>query len=425
MKTQSDLFIRIRWPLLLTGVIVVSALTCWWLSSPQPTRAEAAPQQRAAIDKAAPASQLTTVYDPDPQHLWNRLHDAFRSRTGDGKTGDPWELDPFLWQNEQYLASEKGLKTSLDVLDEFIAKNGHTLIKDPLKRALLQRDLWTLFDSLSVPRLGAVQKNPQMELAIRVARIIPRLSLTADEIKKLPDNYAEAVAAKEGWFLPGDLWDPKGPWVLLSDEAGLPLAVNHVHFFGGRSTFYVFLRLSDEREQTVKYLGELRKLAPGSKPAPLPAGIQVAIVRQMQLIDDKGKRVTTNITESLHIRTQEPSAIGEFELKLNRRELLAAKPSLKLTREDDRERDYLLFMGNNAGQGPSKILGSCFSCHQGRGFDSVLSYRRFKPPPLTSPAHPELIASTREKETISNRSWKVYRYEWGLLQGLIQNSPKD
>jgi len=400
---------RTRWPLLLLNVVAVISFGSWWLFAPQPTRAAA----------ALHTPQYTNVYDPDPKHLWNRLHDAFRARIEDGKESDPWELDPFLWRNDDYLASAKGQKAALNVLDEFIAKNGHTLINDPLKRALLQRDLWTLFDSLNPPRWGAARKNPQMELATRLARIIPRLSLTADEIKKLPDNYAEAVAAKEAWFLPADLWEPKGPWVLLGDKNLMPLALSHVHFFGGRSTFFVFLRVSDGREQTQKILDDLRKRAPDAQPAPLPPGTQVALVRQMQLINDQGKQVTTNVTESLQMRQ------GSFELKLNRRAFLAGKPSLKVIGDDDRERDYLLFMGGNAGEGPSKIRDSCFHCHQGEGINSVLSYRRFKPLPLTPTAQPELSASKREEEAMKNRVWKSNRYEWGLLQGLIQNGVRD
>lgn len=276
--------IRAGFRMPLAGFIVVISFGCWWFLAPRPPRAAAAfsaRRQTKVDDAKAPVSpQRTTVYDPDPQHLWNRLHDTFRARI-EGSAGDPWELDPFLWRSENYLAGEEVQKAALDVLDEFIAKKGHTLIKDPLKRALLQRDLWTLFDSLQLPRWGVVQKDPRMELATRVARIIPRLSLTAEEIKNLPDNYAEAVAAKEAWYLPADLWNPKGPWVLLGDKHHMPLALSHIHFFGGRSAFFVFLRMPNGREQTEKYLADLRKLAPGAAPAPFPPGIDMVLVRQM------------------------------------------------------------------------------------------------------------------------------------------------
>jgi hypothetical protein len=400
------------WPLLLIAVVAISGFASYWFLAPQPTP----PTPPAA---GPPAPQGTVIYDPDPEHLWNRLDAACQALIKGAEARDPWELDPFLRRDDDYEFSGEAQKAALNVLDEFIAKNGHTLITDPLKRAFLQRDLWTLFESPGLPRWPA-KKDPQMELAARVARIIPRLSLTAEEIKKLPNNYAEAVAAKEAWFLPADVWEPQGPWVLLGDEARLPLALTHVQFFGGRSTFFVFLRLPDGREQTLKFLDELRKRTPDPEPPPLHSGTQVALVRQMQLIDDRGKPVTTNVTESLQLRGQ-----GEFELKLNRRAFLAGKPSLKLVGEDDRERAYLLFMGNNAGNGSEKVLNSCFGCHQGKGIDAVLSYRRFKPLHLIPTARPTLIAAQREDVEMWSRAWKGNRYDWGLLQGMTQNSARD
>jgi hypothetical protein len=230
----------------------------------------------------------------------------------------------------------------------------------------------------------------------------------------------QAVAAKEAWFLPADLWEPQGPWVLLSDEAQLPLALTHVEFFGGRSTFFVFLRLPEGRKQTLTFLDDLRKRGPDDKPLPLPSGTQVALVRQMLLIDDRGRLVTTNVTESLQMRD------GTFELKLSRRAFLAGKPSLKRVGEEDRERAYLLLMGNNIGNGSSKVLESCGRCHGGmNGINSVLSYQRFKPLPLIPTAKPTLVASTREDVEMLSRVWKANHFDWGLLQGMMQNSARD
>jgi hypothetical protein len=397
-----------RLPLLFLAVVAISGSAFYWFREPQPTAAVAPPASSAPPD--------TAIYDPDPEHLWNRLHAALRGLIKGADTSDPWELDPFVWRSDAYEFRGAAQQAALKVLDEFLARNGHTLVKDPLKRALLQRDLWTLFDSPGLPR-WAPKKYPQMELASRLARIIPRLSLKAEEIKKLPNNFAEAVAAKEAWFLPADLWNPDGPWVLLGDDARIPLALTHVEFLGGRSTFFVFLKLADRREQTLKFLDELPKGGTSAEPPPLPGGTQVALVRQMQLINDQGKPVTTSITESLQLRGQ-----GVFELKLSRRAFLAGKSSLKLIDENDRERDFLLFMGNNAGQGPSNVLGSCFHCHQRPGINGVLSYGRFQPLHMIPTAKPTLIAAKREDVEVWSRLWKGNRYDWGLLQGMIRSS---
>src|SRR5262249_47770890 len=145
-----------------------------------------------------------------------------------------------------------------------------------------------------------------------------------------------------------------------------------------------------------------------------------ALVRQMQLIDSQGKPVTTNITESLQFRSG-----GNFELKLSRRALLAGEPSLKLVGEEDRERAFLLYMGNNAGQGSERGQSSCFHCHQRTGIDSLLSYSRFKPLHMIPTARPTLIAAKREEVEQWSRHWKGNRYDWGLLQGLIRSGARD
>ena len=114
-------------------------------------------------------------------------------------------------------------KTVSVVLDEFIAKRGDKLIADPAKRALLPRDLWVLFDAVAPPRAALRDEMPhRVELTQRLAKILPRLALTADQIKKLPDNFAEAVAAKKfpDWFDVGRLW--------AADVEGALLEINLV-----------------------------------------------------------------------------------------------------------------------------------------------------------------------------------------------------
>ena len=83
---------------------------------------------------------------------------------------------------------------------------------------------------------------------------------------------------------------------------GAPLAMAHAKFFSGRSAFLVFIRLPDGRQATLDYLDKLGKagsplvarevkLADGTphrdtdfRPdlPQLPAGTQVALVRQIQ-----------------------------------------------------------------------------------------------------------------------------------------------
>jgi hypothetical protein len=367
------------------------------------------PEMRAADPPRE--SPGVTVYDPNPRHLWNRLHDALHVRLDGEGPGDPGELDPFLWQSSPYREQGERYKRAATLLNEFIAERGDRLIADPRKRALLQRDLWALFDKLAPSRFPAAadKRDGETELAVRVAKILPRLALTADQIKGLPDNYAEAVAAKKfpDWFDASRLWDANGPWVLLGSQERAPLARTHVEFFGGRSASFVFLQLPDGREQTRKYVAELR--SNGTTPK-LPGGVAYfALVRQMQLIDNRGRIILTPVVETLQIR-----GLGAHEFKLSRKDFMAGKPSLTALGSEDRERDYLTFLGRNAGRGRSPVMNACDKCHQP---DRMESYFRDFPP--SQFVRPNVAVSNRDEEALRARVWKKARYEWRLLQGLI------
>jgi hypothetical protein len=379
----------------------------------------------AGISGSTPAAvEGITVYDLDPRHLWNRLHQALHVRLDREGPNDPYTLDPFLWHDSPYLVSGASHKQAIALLDEFLAKAGDQLVQDPRKRALLQRDLWALFDRLGQPQwlAGPKKKQEWLELARRVAKVIPRLALTADQIKALPDNHGELAAAKKfpiqfdparpnEVYFPADLWEPNGPWVLLGAKE-TPLAQEHVEFFGGRSAFFIFLRLPAGRRQTARYIAELPGRGRSEQPRQPPNGIQVALARQMLLIDDQGRITPTRVTESLRVRVfPKPATLFEpqtfLEFRLDRNAFQTGKSSLAVVTPKSRERDFLLFLGRNAGDGPSPVLESCRHCHQG-GIESVLSYR----------FRPALTVTTKEDEGGRIRDWKKQRYEWGLLQGL-------
>jgi hypothetical protein len=96
---------------------------------------------------AAPVSAPAhvTIYDPDPRHLWNRLHRALWVRTGpDGKEYGHDRLDPLLRKETKHLLEGESHAQAIAVLDEFLAARGEKLVNDPLKRAVLQRDLCAL-----------------------------------------------------------------------------------------------------------------------------------------------------------------------------------------------------------------------------------------------------------------------------------------
>ncbi len=260
------------------------------------------------------------LYDPDSTHLWNRLHRALFVRTApDGTAWGHDRADPFLCRS----VVEEPDRRALGVLDEFLEK-GTELVRDPLKRAVLQHDLWAAFDG-TVAHEKRCKPDDPLKLHLRSLRsrlqvALRRLALPVEEIGKLPDTYALAVSSRmfgdqydlahpESPFLPSDLFQPEGPWICLrSGFRDEPLAIQHASACSGTSAFLIFLRLPAGRKAGLDFLELANERGKNVKEAfdvdlpPLPTETQVALVRQMIAIDARGQIVPTRITEEVQIR---------------------------------------------------------------------------------------------------------------------------
>jgi hypothetical protein len=422
------------------------------------------------------------IYDRDPHHLWNRLYATLYVRTGkDGKEYGNDELDPFLWPDSKYLLTEPRFRQVIAVLDEFKGKNGAKPIGDPLKKAMFQRDLWAIFDWLADAEAEhQTEKSHRRELRKRLARIIGQVALSAEGIRGLPDNYAVALGGKifppkhdpsdpQKAFLPPDLLATDGPWVLLGVRGVLLTAPSHMQFFGGRSAFFVLMNLPQGRKATLDYLQKLRSFPNPLMPRPadrggpgpplpilnpdlpqFPVGTQVALVREMMLIDNQGTITPTRLVEDIQFRVFRdiPTKVNVplerfddlysnqdfYEFQLRRKDLFSERAGgLHPVQPQEEESAYHLFLGSLAvvrdpleapaaqrSSGRSVILRSCTHCHGGPhvsggpGIHSLRSYRRdFSQPP-------DLVdASRRWEEEAAVRS-KRQHYSWGLLQGLLE-----
>lgn len=180
-----------------------------------------------------------SVYHTDPEHLWNRLHDAIFVRVGpDGQDYGQDRLEPLLWPQSGHLLEERSNKRAVAILEEFLKDMGETLIEDSLKRAVLERDLWLVFNWLEGQHYRF--ENPsltpeaaqaaQARLRCLLAAVIGRVALTQKQIENLPDNYAAAVASGEyakqfdperpdKLFLP-DLFAADSSWVCVGRPDG-------------------------------------------------------------------------------------------------------------------------------------------------------------------------------------------------------------
>jgi hypothetical protein len=294
-----------------------------------------------------PAQTNGAVYDSNPNHLWNRLNGALFVRTAeDGKTFGPGELDILYWPTTKHLLAEPSHHEALAVLDEFVSAHGENLIRDPLKRALLQRDLWELFD-WSTRSMGNWGKNRELfgwsakdsgisdpaqrirDLQSCLVVLIRRLALTTNEIALLPDNYAQAQKNNLP-DLPRQLFETNGDWVSvgINGYGSEPVAPTHVSSFDGHSAFCVMLHLPEGRPAALAYLDRLRTFARdehvwiyqtnriawaftnapretlelSSKLPQFPVDTEWALVRRMCVIDTEGRMQPTPITESIQLR---------------------------------------------------------------------------------------------------------------------------
>ncbi len=85
-------------------------------------------------------------FDDDPQHIANRLIRHLYSRTTqEGKPFDAESLEPLFVQHSKFLTDGDSHRQALALLDEFVKVQAENPIKDPLRRAILQRDLWGVF----------------------------------------------------------------------------------------------------------------------------------------------------------------------------------------------------------------------------------------------------------------------------------------
>jgi hypothetical protein len=406
---------------------------------------------------AQPAEALLSPYATDSEHLWNRLHRALFVRTTKQGAEYVHSVDPFLFENGSFLLEGEPHHRALALLDEFLSAPAEQMFDDSQKRRFLQHDLWAAFDYLARPPYPW-DDHPAHEAAgaalrTRLAKIIDRLSLDDSQINSLPDNYALAVKSQdfpadydpqhpEEAFLPADLFDPAGPWVRFTDSSGQPIAPQHFKAVSGRSVHIVFLRLPDGRDATLRFLKELRH----DSITQFPRGTMVAMVRRAMAIDRSTKIRVTPVTEMVQIRVyrripDDPKAnfhgdSGEqdvCEFVLDRAKLFAGEHGLHAVESGDPpepfERDgddaFTRRETDTDANNPLSIQGmnltalkSCISCHQAPGIYSVISIdRRLQ---HDSDGEEPFVSYSWESEMHHTQVRKIRRYDWGLLQGMIE-----
>lgn len=381
------------------------------------------------------SSEPLPLFDADPNHLWNRLFAALTVRPSllpSHRGGPPvariegGDRIEFLgWGGTTYWDEPANVAQLETLLNQFLDHGGEQLSSDPLKRVLLQRDLWTLFDFLAnrqIVRRGDLEtRHRRDELCRKLARAIQALALPAETLAKIPDNYALAV--QSGRFAATHDFDPKRdylpPHLLSADDEWQELdfyqarrsedverryVFLHMRAFQGRSYFRVFCRFPQGRSQLEDYLRGLdtkgidwrASAQHGSislKPdAPaLPAGTEVALVQFLIALDTNLQLVPTPLVESVRLlifkntsgKTDPDTNLGNgvnaYKYTLKRRLALAAGGMQHggLHREPDDLPVYrVLFENETAPDWGSRgrytmLTADCRSCHSGAGQSGV------------------------------------------------------
>jgi hypothetical protein len=407
------------------------------------------------------------VFDPDPNHIWNRTYACLSLRqSADGTDYGADALDPLLWWQTRYLLTGDSHRRVLACLDDFLLSHAERTVQDPLKHVILQRDLWAVFDWAAA---GDDLPQQRRELEVRLADAIRRLALTSEQARVLPDTYAAAVATQQFAlaydprnpqqpFLPPELFRSDGPWVCLSGYSEEPTAIVH---FSGRSRFLIFMRLPGGRDATLAYIQKLRS---SSEPPLLisdsgamllnlalpqfPVGTQVALVRQAIVTNSEGKLVPTRLTESVQLRVylavtpgtqymnyiNGPSSHDQdfFEFRMSRPELFAHHNG-GLVAVHTGETEFATFSthGTDAFESTTPldrkdfILDRCRGCHSDSGIQSVQSRLQWMKPsqrPRTQ-SDDENRGDPIAWETDVTVARKQQQPEFNLLQKLWKSVP--
>lgn len=332
------------------------------------------------------------LYDPQPDHPWNAVHQIFYARRfsngevyqHDAAFDPPWRTWSRFYNDEDFHAQVIG------VLDVFLKQSEEAVERQPpLRRALLLRDLWPVFDGQTRLPNDKMVHDRQRAIRERVAKVMRRLELSEEEAKHLPDNLRVECDHKtypatfdpespESPFLPPDLFDKEGTWVPFAPRRNAIAANSHLQQAAFRSIFVPFVRVSADRNATLQALRQYPRVS-------FPKGTMMALVRRTALPSTSGELVATPLVESLQLFVVGQPQFPRFKFVMDRAGLLAGGRGLRAVTKDetldawgfgnsfphdtprkDTDGDFLV-LGRFAGPASrgSKTLETCFSCHGG------------------------------------------------------------
>ncbi len=288
------------------------------------------------------------LYDADPDHPWNAVHRVFYVRRF--TTGEVYEHDAALdppWSTWSRFYNDKEFHNRvLDVLDRFLKQPEEAVERQPaLRRAILLRDLWPVFDAQTNHLLAKADtaRLRQQALGERIAKVMRRLELSIAEVQQLPDALRMESdrqtlptmfnpQSPDSPFLPPDLFDADGSWLPFAARRQKIAAVQHLSQAGFRSVFVPFVRASPDRQATLE---AMRRYSDKNNSVPFPNGTMTALVRRTMLPTTSGEIVVTPLVESLQLAVADQSQDRRFKFVIDRAALLAGGRGLRAVTRDE------------------------------------------------------------------------------------------
>lgn len=256
----------------------------------------------------------------DPADPYDVLYDVLMTRYAkDGQAYGANESSPAIWPSSEFPFGDRTYKQFSDALDAFAALPQAELeAYSDVKRALLQRHLWKVFDMSTPvrwidPRTGdyrVARRSPSDRRAAvepTVALLIKRLALTREQILALPNTLA-ATEKSGGFaenhdpddlfesFLPSDIYSRESSWICLGEVDGPIPANQHARKSKWRSAFHSFMSAPGGRTETLKCVEKFNRREQ------LPAGTQFALIEQAFLISDDGELILSPLIISISLR---------------------------------------------------------------------------------------------------------------------------
>jgi hypothetical protein len=236
------------------------------------------------------------------------LYDVIMVRKdSDGNAYGTNEVGPLIYGRSRFPFDDETFPKLTAALERFNAIS-QTRIESygRVKRALLQRHLWVVFDA-TIPHDYKPPTHLDRRRATQkmLATLIGRVALTKDEILALPDTRAATIKSggfpqehdptdRFNPFLPADLYAKDSSWVCLGKVDHYD--TDHATIDRWRSAFFQFVRLPGGREATLEYIKKLNARVV------FPVGTQFALVDQAFLISDQGELVLSPLINSIQLR---------------------------------------------------------------------------------------------------------------------------